>query len=64
MLENTEAIICFMLFFYQFSDRSYGSSMINTKFRTNLKMLFPSVGRYMLRYTEAIICYVKKTPKL
>jgi len=58
MLKDTEAIICFILFSHQFYDRSYGSSMINTKFRTNLKMLFPSVGGYMLKNTEAIICFV------
>jgi len=28
MLKNTEAIICFMLFSYQFSDRFYDSYMI------------------------------------
>jgi len=28
MLKNTEAIICFILFFHQFFDRSYGSYMI------------------------------------
>jgi len=28
MSENTEAIICFILFSNQFSDRSYGSYMI------------------------------------
>jgi len=29
MSKNTEAIICFVLFSHQFSDRSYGSYMIN-----------------------------------
>jgi len=28
MLKNTEAIICFILFSHQFSDRFYGSYMI------------------------------------
>jgi len=30
MLKNTEAIICFILFSHQFSDRSYGSFMIQS----------------------------------
>jgi len=28
MSKNTEALICFILFSHQFSDRSYGSYMI------------------------------------
>jgi len=30
MLKSTEAIICFILFNHQFSDRSYGSYMIKS----------------------------------
>jgi len=30
MSKNTEVIICFILFSYQFSDRSYGSYMIQS----------------------------------
>jgi len=30
MLKDTEAIICFILFSHQFSDRSYGTCMIQS----------------------------------
>jgi len=30
MLKNIEALICFILFSHQFSDRSYGSYMIQS----------------------------------
>jgi len=30
MFKNTEAIICFLLFFHQFSDRSCGSYIIQS----------------------------------
>jgi len=30
MIKNTEAIICFILFSHKFSDRSYGSNMIES----------------------------------
>jgi len=63
-VRNTEAIICFILFFRQFSDRSYGSYMIrrpilikfNSKFRT--KMLFTSVGGYMLKTPKKSFFYI------
>jgi len=31
---------------------------LNSKLRTNLKMLFPRVGGYMLKNTEALICFI------
>jgi len=45
MLKNTEATI-FRSFLWQLYDIITDFDKINSKFRTNKKMLFPSVGGY------------------
>jgi len=34
------------------------SIKLNSKFRTNERMLYPRVGGYMLKNTEAMICFI------
>jgi len=66
MSKNTEAIICLILFSTNFPIVPMAAIWysrpilikLNSKFRTNSKMLFPSVGGYMLKNTEAIICFM------
>jgi len=62
MSKNTEAMICFVLFSHQFSDRFYGSYMIQSSDFYKIKFEIENVLRNVISKRRRL--YVNKTPNI